>query len=275
MPLFKKMIPILAVLLCFSTHASLMLSPLRVVFNDQDRSQEISLINSSNEEMVYRIEWVEQQAAEGGGYKILDKNNLPDYYKAASTFIRFSPRQVRLKPGERQTVKLSARKPANLAKGEYRSHLLLKAIPKPPEQAAGLVMRAIVSYTLPIMIRHGEPSFDVSVTSASLALDKTGTNGALTVMLNKKGDYSSIGNLVAYWKPTGSAKEIQIARLNDLSIYREVTQAKPTLQWLGTTPIAKTNGALRIEYTGVKEYRNKKVLAEQIFQISSGDIKPM
>ncbi|MBY0419747.1 MAG: hypothetical protein K2W88_16975 [Pararheinheimera sp.] len=258
----------------FQAHANLMISPLRVVFADDDRMQEVALINNGNEEMVYRIEWVEQLALPQGGYQPLNKTALPANYKAASSMIRFSPRQVRLKPGERQTIKLSARKPNSLAKGDYRSHLVLRAIPTPKKADAGLVLRAVVSYSLPVMIRNGEPSFKVAINKASMSLDKTGTNGAVQVELSRNGDYSSIGNLVAYWKPAGSSTETEIARLNDLSLYREVNTATPVLQWRGN-PITKGNGALRVEYSGVKEYRSKNVLSERIFQISSGEIKPM
>ena len=111
-----------------SAQASLLVSPIRVAFEGRERSHEIVLINSSSEVKTYRLAWQEKLALPSGGYKDLTAEETVGY-PSASKMLRFSPRQVTLKPNERQIVRLGLRRPKDLADGEYRSHLKLEALP--------------------------------------------------------------------------------------------------------------------------------------------------
>ena len=49
--------------------------------------------------------------------------------KAAEDMIVYAPRRVTLAPHEPQSIRIAARPPQGLADGEYRVHLLFRAIP--------------------------------------------------------------------------------------------------------------------------------------------------
>lgn len=105
----------------------LTVSPTRLILGERDRSAQISLINRGADEATYRIEFVQYRMDENGQLQEIEEPN--ELEKFADPLIRFSPRQVLLKPNEAQTVRLLVRKPKDLAPGEYRSHLLFPDYP--------------------------------------------------------------------------------------------------------------------------------------------------
>jgi hypothetical protein len=85
----------------------------------------------------------------------------------AEPYIRFSPRQILLPPGEPQRIRFMLRAPGDLEDGEYRSHIQLMRLPDPedetveaPDDAVGIDLQAIYGVTLPVIFQRG----DLSVT---------------------------------------------------------------------------------------------------------------
>ena len=56
--------------------------------------------------------------------------------QAAQEMILYAPRRVTLPPNQPQAIRISARAPEGLADGEYRVHLLFRAVPPPRPVAA-------------------------------------------------------------------------------------------------------------------------------------------
>ena len=105
---------VLSCLIAQSTLANLLINPTRVLIGNNDRSTEITLINTSQTTNTYRIEWAEKKAKDTGGYVDLTPE-AASQFPVASKMIRYSPRQEMLKPAESQTVKLAIRRPPNQA----------------------------------------------------------------------------------------------------------------------------------------------------------------
>ena len=83
-----------------------------------------------------------------------------DKGKDARGFVRFSPRRVKLGPGEHQTVRVVVRKPADLAPGEYTARLLIQAIP-PVRKKSGnssdqiqVNLDIVYGISIPVIIKH-------------------------------------------------------------------------------------------------------------------------
>ena len=85
----------------------------------------------------------------------------------------------RCSPARAQTVRVMLRKPADLAEGEYRSHLQFEKLPEPTAPPAsraaarrrsqiGVVLNALVGASIPVIVRQGRRG--ASVTLAGLAL---------------------------------------------------------------------------------------------------------
>lgn len=263
---------LIACLLSFSLQANLLITPTKITLMDADRTQEIILLNDGNERRSYRIEWSEKRVSETGDVKEMTAAEAKDYPKSSS-FIRFSPRQVTLNPGERQIVKLIVRRPQNLKDGDYRSYLSFIALPvsKPAQNngATGIQLNLLMSYSLPVLVRKGPSNVKVAIESTSLKFDQKSGQGRVDVQLTRSGPSAAVGNLIAYWTPTNGSEQV-VARINDMSIYPEVSRRIASPGWI-VESFKPGNGKLRVVYEGVKEYRGT-VLAEKTIALTATDL---
>jgi hypothetical protein len=122
--------------------------------------------------------------------------------------VRYSPRQVTLEPNVSQTIRLQVRKPENLTEGEYRSHLLFRAVP--PEGAIpGNVVEAddkkptgysirltpIYGVSIPVIVRHGQASLRVGLSDLSVEpSEKANEPPILKLNIRREGNQSVYGN---------------------------------------------------------------------------------
>ncbi|MBU3016730.1 fimbria/pilus periplasmic chaperone [Paraglaciecola agarilytica] len=240
-----------------SANAELMVSPTRLVFNERDRAKELVLINSGNKQITYRLEWQEKKALVAGGYADIQKSEVVNF-RTASQMMRFSPKQVSLKPGERQIIKLALRKPKGLKDDEYRSHLLLKALPplKQADSKAGMsiTLNVQMSYSLPVSVRQGAFDSNAKFENYAFQYDQSTNIGGVSVRLSKSGKHASFGNILAYWAPNSDEPKKLIARVNAYSIYPELTESQTNLIWLNEK-FEPENGELTLVYEGTGEYR--------------------
>ena len=201
--------------------ANLLISPTRVSFDERQRSAKVTVINSSEEYRTYRVVWSEKLALPGGGYQTLSE----PVTTSLSPMARLSPKQIRLAPGERQTIKIAIRKPKDLAKGEYRSHLLFQALPNEDKAAkAGLKVNMILSFSIPVVYREQGELPKVAFQTAEIVEDSLNKKPKIAVKLTEQQGFSSYGRLSAYI--TNSAgKQEKIAEIGNLSLYPEVEQA--------------------------------------------------
>lgn len=258
--------------------ANLIIHPIRVHFGQNDRSFDVTLLNDSKTTTTYRLEWQEKQASQGGGYIDLTRDSVKNF-PVASSMVRYSPRQVTLKAGERQTVKLSVRRPARLADGEYRSHLLFKALPppaslrNPDEQVAGITMQLnlVTSFSIPVVVQQGRLSTAVSIDSAQIQYNpKQPSSSSVVVNLSQNSKYSAYGDIEAYWQES-NGKEQLIARLNAFSFWPELSKTSANLIWVGTS-FAPSNGKLRILYKGTRNFQGQTFVDKSI-QLDRSAIK--
>jgi P pilus assembly chaperone PapD len=258
-----------------STWANLLINPTRVEFNPSDRTADVTLINTSKFTTTYRLGWIEKKAKVNGGYKNLTATEAANF-PIASSMLRFSPKQVTLKAGERQTVKMAIRRPQNLATGEYRSHLQLKALP-PKTAEEGLNPNAsvtsinmVVSFAIPVVIQQGVLDYQITMNTAHINYNPTTKDGSVAVNLARTGVHSVMGNMNAYWTPNGG-KERLIAKVGDYNLWPELSTTTVSLSWVGAD-FAVTDGKLRIVYEGVKSFRGK-TFAEKTITVKGSMIK--
>lgn len=164
---------LLGLLLCQAARADLMLYPTRLVFEKNQRAAQIELINNGAEPATYRLSLVNRRMGESGEFLPVAVAAPGELF--AEPLLRFSPRQVTLQPGTSQTVRVMLRKPAELADGEYRSHLQFDKLADTQGSTSvesqadagrgiGVVLTALVGASVPVIVRHG-------ATSASVALN--------------------------------------------------------------------------------------------------------
>lgn len=150
-------------------------SPTRVFINDGRNSSGISILNRSDETLVYTFEWERRVRSKDGKETFLLKDGETyDHYKPADPYLVFSPRRVVIEPGETQRVRIFARRPADMEPGEYRSHLKITSDsledPEKPNISEGfggtLTIRPAMS--IPVMLRTGKTVVDVKITGANI-----------------------------------------------------------------------------------------------------------
>lgn len=194
----KTFIFIFGILIIFSSIAlasqrPVELIPQRIILEDREKSTVLRVINRNPKPATYRIETIIlEQNLLGGIEKI--KEPTPEQEEIMK-MIRFSPRQVRVPPNSIQTVRIMARKPANLPPGEYRVHLQVNPIPDPQEDSGpgekGVAVKIdlLISVSIPIIIRHGKTMVDLDFKDPEI-LHKPDGSKSLKLYLLAKGNRS-------------------------------------------------------------------------------------
>lgn len=193
---------VLALLVCVAGEAyaqNLLLNPNRLVFEGRERKSTVLVNNPSDEPQTYRISLVKKRMLDDGRYEDVEEPLEGENY--ADKMIRFSPRSFTLPPKSSQTVRVQVRKKRNTEPGEYRSHMRVSVVPKteepsiPSEDRVRIAIQVHYGITIPIIVRHGDLSFDVAVDSIALSEDTENDAYVVKTTLTRKGDRSVYGDI--------------------------------------------------------------------------------
>lgn len=254
--------------------AELMLYPTRIVFAGNQRAAQLELINNGSERATYRISLVNRRMSETGSFSEID-TPLPGE-QFAEDLLRYSPRQVTLEPGAGQAVRIMLRKPANLATGEYRSHLMLAKQPEARDNTSietrgaaaskeiGIKLTTLVGMSIPVIVRHGNTDASVALTRLALQQPAKGPP-TLALHMERSGNQSVYGDLTVSLIPTRGDEQV-IARVNGVAVYspNPLRRASIALQWPKGQRLA--GGALRVSYREQAE-DGGKLLAEALLPL--------
>lgn len=206
--------------------ANISLFPKRVVIEGRERSGTFVLINRGNAAATYRIGFVEMVQDETGDLRQVSA--LPPGHASAAAMLRYTPRQIHLGPGEAQTVRVLARKPADLPPGEYRSHMLIQALPEGGGRDIALVARGgddlvqvelnpVYGVAVPVIVREGRLAAELAITEAALMVAPDGGT-RLGLELARQGDRSVYGALEAVYRPDGGPPVV-VGEARGIAVY--------------------------------------------------------
>lgn len=246
--LFYAISIIFLVLSSFS-YAELMISPTRVLFKENSRTSDIVLINSGDQPRSYRIDWEDYVALSQGGYRSLTIEEKANY-TGLSRLVRVSPKQVTLAPGQRQSVRLLIRNGSNLPTGEYRSHLVLTALPNKNPGKSGINIDVLFSYSMPVIFRSGTVIVSPEISEVSLVYKKDIKKTFVKVDLYHNDLFSSHGQLEATWTPKNGTSRI-VSMINGFNFYPETKTASVQLPW---KDFKLEPGTLEVRYEGQAEF---------------------
>ena len=226
----------------------LLVAPTRIVL-DGRRGAEVILNNIGSEEATYRISLELRRMGDNGRLEDILPEDASDKEKTALEIIRFAPRRVTLPPNQPQSIRVGLQATENLPDGEYRAHMLFRAIPKTPDATAeaepgnGLKINLIPVYgvTIPVIIRKGELRATAAIVNASIARDEEGQT--LQFDLSRHGDKSVFGE-VHVTRP-GVAEPLLVAK--GIAVYPELGSRQVSLP-LDTLSAAKMPGEVVISY---------------------------
>jgi len=202
----------------------LLVAPTRLILKG-GRGAEVILNNIGDEPATYRIS-VEFRRMKPDG--TLDEVAEPSAAeKAARDMIVYAPRRVTLAPNEPQSVRVAARPPQGLPDGEYRIHMLFRAIPpatpvtKPagePPKGLSFKLTPVYGVTIPVIVRLG--NLEAKAGIANVRLDQHGGKPAIALDLTRSGDRSTFGE-VRVLKP--GVKDA-IGSQRAVAVYTEIGQ---------------------------------------------------
>jgi len=204
-------------------HANdLLVAPTRVVLNGS-RGTEVILNNIGTEEATYRISLELRRMTPDGGLEEVEIPNETE--ESALGMIRYAPRRVVLPPNQPQAIRIGVRAPQGLSDGEYRVHMLFRAIPRPRPVTAeaedtgeGFQIRLIPIYgvTIPIIIRHGNLTATAAIANPRI-VEENGVQG-IGFDLSRHGDRSVYGEVIV----TRPGIDVPLARARGIAIYSEI-----------------------------------------------------
>ena len=274
--IFQTLICALPLLIAWDTSiadAQLMVTPTRIVFDKNTRNAQVTLINTGDAAGTYRIQIVNKRMTEDGNFEDV-KTAQPDEF-FADKMIRYSPRQVVLNPGKSQVVRLSLRKPSGLNAGEYRSHLLFKAIPKDAgtniediakSDKITIKLTAIVSISIPVIVRHGNTTGTIEFASVNYQpADKDSKKPSLVMKLERSGNQSIYGDILTEFVQEGGASTI-LAQISGVAVYTPNKSRTLKLELSIPDKLDLRNGVIRVYYRSTADQGNK-VLAQTQFKL--------
>lgn len=209
----------------------LVLAPTRIIFAPGERSAEVAITNKGSRTAKFRIFFENKSFSKDGHVEVLTEERPG--FKFADSMLRLSTREVTLKPGAEQIVRIMLRPGEDMADGEYRSHLTVRSISgdgaplNPVASAAGVaadgkmfVVGLVPQYgiAIPVLIRQGEVDATLKVEKTELLPAVTNTAGRLGIDLSISGNRSLFANVQLIDKAK-KGKDAQLFLMRNLSIY--------------------------------------------------------
>jgi len=227
------------------------ISPKRIVFGPNGRGATVYVFNRGTAPATYSIAVIDRAMMPDGRIEAIDDANrsaaeatVAARVKSAKTFVIFTPRRVTLQPNESQTIRLRALRPANLASGEYRTHLTVTAIPpedvgltadeavKPAAGQLAVRVVPVFSISIPLIVRQGAaevrgaleaphfalesaPNSQQKVAVISLELMRLGASSVYGNIEVRRGDevLGVVQGLAVYPEIAGRAVQIPLSRI--------------------------------------------------------------
>lgn len=202
----------------------LLVAPTRLIL-DGRKGAEVILNNIGEEPATYRISVEFRRMTADGGLVDVAEPSAED--KLAQDMIVYAPRRVTLAPHQPQSIRVSARAPQGLPDGEYRVHMLFRAIPpahfvaaaQSTEPPKGLRFALIPVYgvTIPVIVRFGNLSAKAGI--ANVHLETKDGKPTVALDLSRSGERSTFGEVRVL--KSGVRDPIAIQRA--VAVYKEVT----------------------------------------------------
>ena len=221
----------IAALSSSAAHAAgdLLVAPTRIVL-DGKRGTQVILNNVGAEEATYRISLEIKRMNADGRLDDIDPAAANDTEKAALSLVRYAPRRVTLPPNQPQSIRIGLNPSDNLPDGEYRVHMLFRAIPKTApvvEDAAptsvNIQLTPLYGVTIPVIVRKGSLSATAALANARLSRDEDGA--VLEFDATRKGTRSVYGEFRV--TKAGESKPILVQK--GIGIYPELDKRKVDL----------------------------------------------
>lgn len=178
----------------------LLVAPTRIIL-DGRRGTEIVLNNVGDQPATYRISVEFRRMAPDGS--LVEVTDPTPREKAAADMIIYAPHRVTLAPHQPQSIRIAARPPAGLPDGEYRVHMLFRAIPPAtpvapadgaPVKGLHLQLIPIYGVTIPVIVRLGNLQATAGI--SNVEVEKKDGKPEIGLDLSRAGSRSTFGEVL-------------------------------------------------------------------------------
>ncbi|MBE7171973.1 MAG: hypothetical protein INR73_15410 [Williamsia sp.] len=245
--------------------------PRRVVFERNMRSQELTLANTGSDTARYSISIINVRMKEDGNVEVIDRPDSGQNF--ADKYLRLFPRSVTLGPNESQVIKLQLTKTGELQPGEYRSHLYFRAEPDArtfgvvnasKDSSISIQLVPVFGISIPVIIRVGETSVQVSLSDISLQPKENGT-ASLGFMIQRKGNQSVYGDLSIQFMPL-KGKPVPVTTIKGIAVYTPNESRQVHLDLAKTNDVDYRSGTLQLVFASPADTKSEKY-AEAVWQL--------
>jgi hypothetical protein len=267
----KNLTLFFALFLCLNTFVSaqsdLLVTPFRVVLENGQTTEELSIANIGNDTARYSLSFIQYAMEENGRLRQIEE--AEEGIQFSDSFVRFFPRSVVLAPNESQIVRLQARIPSDLAEGEYRSHLYFRST-SPQEAMAfggdgddgvGVELIPVYGISIPVIVRKGESDNTVALENEVVTL---GENPNIQFDLVRQGSFSCYGDF-ALIHQEDDGQETLLGTVAGVGVYTPLNARKMNIPLNGFEEILQT-GSLKLVYFSKKDGKTE-VITEKLIQL--------
>lgn len=232
----------------------LLLTPVRAIFTDRQRSVAIHVNNSGQETISYKISLVTMRKDKDGQLREVQVET--DEEKMIKDMIRLSPKRATIKSGERQIVKLMVRKPENLPEGEYQTRLRFSPLASSPQSGSGghkgttVNVEMLVSSTIPVVIQHGNVTPEVTPADLKVVPGRQkGSDLQAELRLKRQGKGSAFGVVSLDYIPANNPKSLRrIGNQEGVVIYLPETERKIIVPLHDISRQELSSGKVRVSF---------------------------
>lgn len=244
----------LAINMSAIAQGDLLITPVRVIFEDSKQVQELNLVNTGIDTATFTVSFLQFRMTETGNLVQVKKDSAGMY---ADEFLRVFPRRIVLAPGEPQVIMLQLRRKGVMKDGEYRSHLYFRAEKDDKNlksgsadpNTIGINIIPVFGITIPVIVRTGHTNTDVSLNN--LHIENTGHQDLLKMTINRTGNISTYGDIVVKYVPS-SGKPTELGKLHGVGVYTDTEKRNVSIKLKYPEGIDLRNGKIEVTYTGEK-----------------------
>lgn len=242
---------------------NLLVTPRRVMLDKTNKVQELNLANTGKDTATYIISLQEIKMNEDGKFEEITAPEAGQ--NSASGYIKFFPKTLTLAPNEAQTIKVQMIKPAQIAEGEYRSHIYFRAVPQnsaadavtdPSEISVSLT--PVFGITIPVIVRSG--TLDANVELVNPTLSKDSNTQKLSFSFSRTGNMSVYGD-ISVDHIAADGKITRVKSVNGIAVYTPNTTRRVIMDLGNHRGVDYSAGKLLVAYT-TQQNNNSITLAK-------------
>jgi P pilus assembly chaperone PapD len=237
----------------------LLVAPTRLVL-DGRKGAEVILNNIGAEPATYRISVELRRMTPDGGLVDVAEPTADD--KLAQEMIIYAPRRVTLAPNQPQSIRIAARPPQGLPDGEYRVHMLFRAIPPAnpvapqssdaPRKGLSFALIPVYGVTIPVIVRLG--NLQASAGIANVRLEQVEGKPAIALDLSRSGTRSTFGEV----RVLKAGHKDPIALQKAVAVYKEIGTRRVAIP-LNETFKGDARGPVTVQYVETFDDGNRTI----------------